>query len=95
MSYYVYVLASGRNGTLYVGVSNDLVRRVYEHREGLVPGFTKRHGVHRLVHWEEFAEIVEAISREKRVKRWLRKWKLELIEQNNPTWRDLYEDLTP
>ena len=95
MSYYVYVLASGRNGTLYVGVTNDLLRRVYEHREGLVPGFTKRYGVHLLVHWEEFSEIGEAIAREKRVKRWLRKWKLELIEQNNPSWRDLYEDLTP
>jgi len=95
MSYYVYVLASGRNGTLYVGVTNDMVRRVYEHREGLIPGFTKRYRVHQLVHWEEFSEIAEAIAREKRVKRWLRKWKLELIEQNNPTWRDLYEDMAP
>ena len=95
MSYYVYILASGRNGTLYVGVTNDLVRRTYEHREDLAPGFTKRYGVHLLVHWEEFSEIGEAIAREKRVKRWMRKWKLELIEQANPTWRDLYEDLTP
>jgi putative endonuclease len=95
LSYYVYILASSRNGTLYVGVTNDLLRRVYEHKNGLVPGFTKKYGVHLLVHWEEFSEIVEAIAREKRVKRWLRTWKLELIERNNPTWRDLYDDLTP
>jgi putative endonuclease len=95
LSYYVYILASSRNGTLYVGVTNDLVRRVYEHKNGLVPGFTKKYSVHLLVHWEEFSEIVEAIAREKRVKRWLRTWKLELIERNNPTWRDLYDDLTP
>ena len=95
MTYYVYILASRRNGTLYVGVTNDLVRRVYEHKQGVVPGFTKKHEVHHLVHFELFGEIAEAIAREKRLKRWLRKWKLELIEKTNPTWRDLYEDFTP
>jgi putative endonuclease len=92
--YFVYILASKRNGTLYVGVTNDLVRRVQEHRQGLVPGFTKRYGVKFLVYFETHNDINEAISREKRVKRWLRKWKLELIESQNPQWRDLWEELT-
>jgi putative endonuclease len=95
MPYYVYILASRRNGTLYVGVTNELARRIYEHKHDAVAGFTKKHGVHHLVHFEEFGEILEAIAREKRLKRWLRKWKLELIEKNNPQWRDLYDDLTP
>jgi len=93
--YYVYILASQRNGTLYVGVTNDLVRRVWEHKQDAVPGFTKRHQIHTLVHYEVHEEIAEAIAREKRVKRWLRKWKLELIERNNPEWRDLYDSLAP
>jgi putative endonuclease len=93
-TYFVYVLASKPNGTLYVGVTNDLIRRVQEHREGLVPGFTKRHGVKLLAYFEAHADINEAILREKRIKRWLRKWKLALIEQQNPQWRDLWLDLT-
>jgi putative endonuclease len=83
-SYVVYILASKPNGTIYVGVTNDLVRRVQEHREGLVPGFTKRHSVKTLVYFEHHGDINTAIMREKRIKRWLRKWKLELIERDNP-----------
>jgi putative endonuclease len=95
VTYYVYILASRRNGTLYVGVTNELARRVYEHKQGVVSGFTKKHNVHSLVYYEQFDEVLEAIAREKRLKRWLRSWKLELIEKTNPHWRDLYEDLTP
>jgi putative endonuclease len=73
MPYYVYILASGRRGTLYIGVTNDLVRRVYEHRNGLIPGFTAQYGVHRLVYFEIHDDVYEAISREKRLKRWRRK----------------------
>jgi putative endonuclease len=92
--YFVYILASRRNGTLYVGVTNDLISRVQEHREGLVPGFTKRYTVKLLVYFEEHSDINEAILREKRIKRWRRKWKLELIEAQNPQWRDLWLELT-
>jgi putative endonuclease len=92
--YFVYTLASQRNGTLYVGVTCDLVRRVQEHREGLVPGFTKRCAVKLLVHFEAHRDINEAILREKRIKRRRRKWKLELIEAQNPQWYDLWIDLT-
>lgn len=93
-SYFVYILASHRNGTLYVGVTNDLVRRVGEHREGKVPGFTKKYGVTMLVWFEQHQYVNDAILREKRIKRWLRAWKLEMIEKMNPQWRDLYLDLT-
>jgi putative endonuclease len=93
-AYYVYILASQRNGTLYVGVTNDLIRRVQEHREGLVPGFTKRYGVKLLVYFEAHQEITEAILREKRIKRWQRNWKLQLIEGQNPQWLDLWPELT-
>jgi putative endonuclease len=92
--YFVYILASDRSGTLYVGVTSDLIRRVQEHREGLVPGFTKRYAVKLLVYFEPHRDINEAILREKRIKRWRRKWKLELIEAQNPQWRDLWIDLT-
>jgi putative endonuclease len=91
--YYVYILASARNGTLYIGVTNDLMRRVWEHREGIVPGFTAKYGVKMLVHFEEFGDIGLAIQRETRLKKWKRRWKLELIEKTNPEWQDLYEDL--
>ncbi|HMI97336.1 MAG TPA: GIY-YIG nuclease family protein [Micropepsaceae bacterium] len=91
--YYVYILASDRNGTLYVGVTNDLARRVYEHRNDLVEGFTKRYGVHRLVWFEIHGDINEAILREKRIKKWNRSWKLRLIEKMNPDWIDLTEKL--
>ena len=92
-SYFVYILASRRNGTLYVGVTNNLVRRVWEHREGLIAGFTRRHGVKKLVHFEEFQDIHHAIHREKRLKRWKREWKMNLIQQANVQWNDLYDDL--
>jgi putative endonuclease len=91
--YYVYILASDRNGTLYVGVTNDLTRRVYEHRNNLIDGFTKRYGVHCLVWFEIHGDINEAILREKRIKKWNRIWKLRLIEQSNPGWADLVEQV--
>jgi len=92
-SYYVYILASGRNGTLYIGVTNDLIKRVYEHRNDLVEGFTKGHQVHRLVYYEQTNDIRSAITREKQMKKWKRRWKIELIEENNPEWKDLYDEL--
>jgi putative endonuclease len=87
--YFVYIIASARNGTLYIGVTNDLSRRSYEHREGLVEGFTKKYGVKMLVWYEEYSDIRDAIVREKRLKKWERKWKLRLIEEANPDWNDL------
>ena len=93
MAYCVYIMASGRNGTLYVGVTNDIARRAFEHREGLVDGFTKKYKVKMLVHYEEFDSISFAIQREKNIKHWPRRWKLELIEKRNPQWRDLYYEL--
>ena len=88
--YYVYILASKRNGTLYTGVTNNIARRVWEHRQGLVEGFTKQYAVHRLVHCELFARPQDAIQREKRLKKWNRAWKIRLIESTNPEWNDLY-----
>jgi putative endonuclease len=93
MAAFVYILASRRNGTLYVGVTCDLVRRVQQHREGLIKGFTREHGVKSLVWFEAGDSIVEAIRREKQIKHWKRVWKLALIEKTNPQWRDLYADL--
>ena len=91
----VYILASPRNGTLYVGVTSDLARRVSQHRSGVVEGFTRDYGIRTLV-FAEFHETMEdAILREKRIKKWRRAWKLELIEQHNPQWRDLYDELEP
>jgi putative endonuclease len=86
---YVYILASKKKGALYVGVTNDLARRMYEHRNGVVEGFTKRFHVHRLVYFEQTENVAAAILREKQLKRWLRKWKIELIESVNPEWNDL------
>ena len=88
--YFVYILASKRNGTLYIGVTNNLNKRVWQHKSGLVDGFTKKYGVHILVHYERFDNIDSAIVREKRIKKWNRKWKLELIEKFNPEWKDLF-----
>jgi putative endonuclease len=93
--YYVYILASRRNGTLYTGVTNDLLRRVFEHKNGLVESFTKKYEVHILVHYEVFADIHEAIAREKQLKNWERAWKRHLIEKDNPRWIDLYDSLIP
>ncbi|MBP5364262.1 MAG: GIY-YIG nuclease family protein [Alphaproteobacteria bacterium] len=92
-SYYVYIMASGRNGTLYVGVTNDIARRAYEHKTHSVPGFTKKYNVDKLVYYECFADIKDAIAQEKRLKRYARNWKKDLIEKNNPEWRDLFDTL--
>jgi putative endonuclease len=92
--YFVYILASRRHGTLYIGVTNDLLRRVGDHREGTADGFTKAYGVNRLVYFEMFSDIGEAILREKRLKKWRRDWKIALIEETNPEWVDLYRGLT-
>lgn len=92
-SYYVYIMASQRNGTLYVGITNDLVRRVHEHRTDAVEGFTKKYHVHRLVYHEQTEDILSALEREKQLKKWERKWKVELIEAENPEWEDLYGGL--
>ena len=92
--YYVYILANQRNGTLYIGVTSDLIRRVWEHKNKLVEGFTQRYDVDKLVYFEQCSDIESAIHREKRLKRFNRKWKLELIETENPEWKDLYSELT-
>ena len=91
--YYVYILASKRNGTLYVGVTKDLVRRVYEHKHDLVEGFTRKYQVHDLVYFEQTEDVLAAITREKQIKKWNRAWKLDLIEKTNKDWRDLYETI--
>jgi putative endonuclease len=93
MHYHVYMLASRPRGTLYIGVTGDLTRRVWEHRSGAVPGFTRRYGVARLVWFEAMDDVRTAIQREKTLKHWLRAWKIALIERENPTWRDLYEEI--
>jgi putative endonuclease len=93
VSYWTYILCNKPYGTLYVGITNDLVRRGYEHREGVVDGFTKRYAIKRLVYFEEHATALEAIAREKTLKRWSRAWKIALIERTNPNWDDLYEGI--
>ncbi len=92
-TYFVYIIASKINGTLYIGVTSNLVKRVYEHKNKLVEGFTKKYNVHVLVHYETIEDINSAITREKQLKKWKRQWKIELIEKNNPNWRDLYYDI--
>jgi putative endonuclease len=92
--YFVYVLANRLGGTLYIGVTNDLTRRAQEHRQGEVAGFTRKYHVGRLVHFEPFDDIREAIAREKRLKKWNRAWKIQLIEEHNSNWDDLYPALT-
>jgi len=89
----VYMLASARNGTLYVGVTSNLIQRVWQHKEGVADGFTRRYGVKTLVWYEQHESAEGAINREKRIKTWNRKWRLELIERDNPYWRDLYIDI--
>ncbi len=91
--YFVYILATRKNGTLYIGVTNDLARRVWEHRNGTADGFTKRYSVTTLVYIEMFSDITEAIAREKAMKKWRRAWKIELIERDNSEWRDLFETI--
>ena len=92
--YWVYILASGKHGTLYIGVTNDLVRRVYQHQEKAIKGFTSRYGVDRLVWFEGCDDPTSAIEREKELKKWRREWKINLIEQDNPKWDDLYDEIT-
>jgi putative endonuclease len=93
MTYWVYILASKAGGTLYVGVTNNLVRRVFEHREGLAESFTKRYDVKTLVYFEAHETIEAALQREKNIKHWSREWKIDLIVAGNPDWRDLYDDI--
>ena len=93
MGGYVYILADMRRGCTYIGVTNDLVRRVYEHREGLVAGYTKSRNIKRLVYFEQFGDITIAIQRETSLKRWYSHWKMELIERDNPEWRDLWDEI--
>jgi putative endonuclease len=92
-SYWVYILASRPRGTLYVGMTRDLIRRIYEHRESMADGFTKEHGVKMLVFYEQHATAIAAIQREKNIKHWSRKWKINLICSMNPDWRDLWGDI--
>ncbi|MBX9842951.1 MAG: GIY-YIG nuclease family protein [Xanthobacteraceae bacterium] len=94
MAYYVYLLSSGKHGTLYLGVTRDLVRRVYQHKTKATPGFTSRYGVTRLVWFETCDDPTTAIAREKEIKKWRRDWKVTLIENENPDWDDLYKSIT-
>ncbi len=89
----VYILANKQNGTLYTGVTSDLVKRIWEHKNDFVKGFSQKYGVHRLVFFEQHEDMVAAITREKQIKKWNRSWKLRLIEERNPEWKDLYENL--
>jgi putative endonuclease len=91
--YYVYILASKRNGTLYTGVTNNLLKRVDEHKKNVVRGFTRKYHVHRLVYFEMYSDVRDAITREKRIKKWKRQWKIQLIEKSNPQWKDLWSDV--
>jgi putative endonuclease len=95
VSFWVYILASRRNGTLYVGMTDDLVRRLWEHRTGAVPGFTRKYGVKMLVWFEQYETRESALQRERQLKKWNRAWKLQLIERFNPGWKDLADELTP
>ncbi|PIR17582.1 MAG: endonuclease [Deltaproteobacteria bacterium CG11_big_fil_rev_8_21_14_0_20_49_13] len=91
--YYTYILSNRKNGVLYIGVTSNLIKRVYEHKNNLVEGFTDRYNVHSLVYFEEHEDIKEAITREKHLKAWKRDWKVRLIEKDNPDWEDLYKGL--
>lgn len=93
MAFYVYMLASRKHGTLYIGITNNLVRRVYEHKQKAVTGFTSRYGVDRLVWFEVYDDAITAIAREKQVKKWRRDWKIQLIEETNPDWSDLFDGI--
>ena len=93
-SYYLYIICNKRNGTLYTGITSDLVRRIWQHKNGAIEGFTKRYGLKLLVHFEQYTDVKEAILREKRIKKWNRQWKIHLIEKDNPNWEDLYQKLT-
>ena len=92
--YYVYILASKRNGTLYIGTTSDLIRRVYEHKLKLIGGFTEKYNTDKLVYFEETNDVNVAITREKQLKKWNREWKIKLIEERNSSWKDLYNEIT-
>jgi putative endonuclease len=92
-NYYLYILASKKNGTLYIGVTGNLIKRIYEHKQKTVDGFTKKYYVHQLVYYEVYRDIKEAIIREKQMKKWNRKWKIRVIEEKNPEWEDLYSKI--
>ena len=94
MSYYTYILFNQRNGTLYIGVTNHLVKRVYEHKQHIFKGFTDKYDIYKLAYYEIHDDINEAIKREKQLKAWKRSWKLELIESHNPDWKDLYDEIS-
>lgn len=94
-TYFLYILASKKGGTLYIGVTNNLLKRVAEHKSDLIGGFTKKYGIHKLVYYEQTSDIMSAIIREKRLKKWNRKWKIDLVEKSNPAWKDLYGSLIP
>jgi len=91
--YFIYILASKKNGTLYMGGTNNLIKRIYEHKNNFVKGFTQKYNVHHLVYYEIFNDVYEAITGEKRLKKWKRQWKIELIKKFNPEWKDLYEEI--
>src|SRR5437899_6675059 len=93
-SFCVYLLASGRNGTLYIGVTSNLTQRAWQHKEGLADGFTKEHGLKNLVWYEQHESADSAITRDKQIKKWNREWKIRLIEESNPYWNDLYPEIT-
>ena len=92
--FYVYIMSSQRNGTLYIGVTSNLIKRVYEHKNEVIDGFTRKYGIHVLVYYEKHLSVESAIRREKRLKSWKRQWKLELIEKDNPQWLNLYPNIT-
>ena len=92
--YFIYILASKRNGTIYLGITSNLLKRIYEHKNNLIEGFTKKYNVHTLVYYETYNDIYDAIAREKSIKKWKRQWKIELIEKFNPKWEDLYYRLS-
>jgi len=92
-TYYVYILANKKNGTIYIGITYNLIKRIYEHKTELIEGFTQKYKVNHLVYFEQFSSPQEAITREKRLKKWKRAWKIELIEKENPDWKDLYRSL--
>ncbi len=93
-NFYVYIMASQRRGTLYIGVTSNLPKRIYEHKNGMAEGFTKKYGAKRLVYYEVARDAETALSRERQMKKWNRAWKFRLIEEQNPEWKDLYDDLT-
>ena len=92
-NYYVYIMASFRNGTLYIGVTNDLVKRVWQHKNDLAAGFTSKYKVHNLVYYQQVSDVESAIKREKQMKAWRRQWKLHVINECNPEWKDLYQEI--